>query len=317
MGHDRPRLPGVVLGGAFWFIGLIVAAAIAPPVTAGEGSLWHDLRRAVGVPVAVGLIALGLVAASLVAAAAYGWLRVPGRKALDRVAYVTRMLPYWLRQLGRAGNPGSGESNRRYVTVEDFYKEDPRRKLSDELDYGGWWRDRGSDRVHRVTLIEATGELIAVARGQTGDGAVELLGVIPSEDEVNRRLADWAYVGETVASLSWVRQRAIGWRVPLPPRSRWLKRQEQVAMQPWPVPLRRARSVLWALTMDRSEKTSVVLKSSMQTERGRSTTTSGSLQPVLLGATAGKAQRIWLGACSPIGSDTCHRDVFTLRSGRT
>lgn len=121
------------------------------------------------------------------------------------------------------------------MTVEDFYKEDPRR-ISGEVDYGVWWRDRGSDRVHRVTLIEATGELIAVPRGQTGDEAVELLGVIPNEDEVDRRLADWAYVGETVASLSWVRQRAIGWRVPLPPRSRWLKRQEQATMQPWPVP---------------------------------------------------------------------------------
>lgn len=52
------------------------------------------------------------------------------------------------------------DSTSRYPSVEAFYDADERRRLSPELDYGVWWRATGV--VHRLTWVEATGELVAV-----------------------------------------------------------------------------------------------------------------------------------------------------------
>ena len=96
-----------------------------------------------------------------------------------------------------------------------------------------WWRGPGGS--HRLTWIKDTGELVAVApgSGRSEEGPVEIIARIPSEAETERRLRDWPYATH---DLRWVRRRAHGWNVPLPPRGRYWLNEDTKPPTPWPAP---------------------------------------------------------------------------------
>lgn len=258
----RRSLKGVARDGAGWLAGLVAGAALAAPVADGERVLWGDLRTAVGAAPAGAIVALIFMIFSVTAAAMVGRLRLPGRRTLDRATYTIRMLPYWIREMAAGGHPGNGRRNPRYATLGQFESEDLRREGPMQADYGVGWGDPGTTGGHRVTWIEKTGELIAVGGGRTGQEPVEVLAVIQSEYEVVRRLADWEYVGFGVAPLRWVRRRAHGWQVPVPPRSSWWIRQDKAPLKPWPAPpppsLGRAAGAYHGLQGDHSSNVQVV-----------------------------------------------------------
>lgn len=113
---------------------------------------------------------------------------------------------------------------RRYDDINSFYLEDPRRRDSGETDFGVWWKD-DFERNYRVSWVQDTGELYAVALGEvsiarvsseeavtfggpTDTGFVELLATdLPSIGIVEAKLQGWPDVCGTAKSLSWVRSR--------------------------------------------------------------------------------------------------------------
>lgn len=107
---------------------------------------------------------------------------------------------------------------RTYPSLASFYRDDPRRISSRELDVGLWWRDALDAPMHRAAWIRDTGELYLARLGPAADGggAVELLGQIAQEEQLESVLAGWReHCGEP-RSLSWLRERArrIGQRTP-------------------------------------------------------------------------------------------------------
>lgn len=93
------------------------------------------------------------------------------------------------------------------MTNEEFYK-DPKlgelRQKSRELDFGVWWRKSYEYPPYRVTWVEATGEVIAVKQANHTD-LYEVLGVVKTEEEVERKLEGWAEKCGPVNSLDWVK----------------------------------------------------------------------------------------------------------------
>jgi hypothetical protein len=78
---------------------------------------------------------------------------------------------------------------------------------SGEVDFGVWWRlgEPPREQPWRVSWVRDTGDVYAVA---ARTGSVELLGTIPSEDELERRFAGWADVCGEPRSLQWARSAA-------------------------------------------------------------------------------------------------------------
>lgn len=131
---------------------------------------------------------------------------------------------------------GSGRANRAWPSNRAFVADDSRRDGGDQCDYGVHWYDRRRPGHHRLTYIEDTGEVIAVQRPPPEGGIVELLAVIPTDAEVERRLEDWAHAAFGSHSLAWVRRRLAGWRVPLPPRAQWWLEEDSKPPEPYPAP---------------------------------------------------------------------------------
>jgi hypothetical protein len=76
---------------------------------------------------------------------------------------------------------------------------------------------------------------VVVREGPRGS-SVELLAVVSTGDEVERRLTNWSYASFGGHDLRWVRQRLYGWTVPLPPGGQgWLEEDAQPP-RPWPAP---------------------------------------------------------------------------------
>lgn len=204
---------------------------------AGIGVLWRAFSQRLGTFGAVATMAVLLAVVSLAAAVLQGRMQLPARQAQLRLAWATRMVPYVIRDLGGVRGVSSGRRNRRWRSLTAFEAEDPRRSGgpdSQETDFGKHWRDRGR-YADRVTYIHDTGEVVAVAAGRHG-GSVELLAIVSTEYEVERRLADWSYATLGGRDLRWVRRRLYGWAVPLSPRGqRWLEEDEQPP-RPWPAP---------------------------------------------------------------------------------
>lgn len=122
---------------------------------------------------------------------------------------------------------GSGPA---YVNLGEFYAENWQRHVSREVDFGLYWKDSYGHRF-RITWVEATGEVYAVALGAISTamldsetmitfggnddtGFVEVLASGLSEEEVERRLDGWAEAcgnpihGYTMTdSMRWVRER--------------------------------------------------------------------------------------------------------------
>jgi hypothetical protein len=108
------------------------------------------------------------------------------------------------------------------VDLEQFYNDDPRRRHSEELEFGRAWTD-GNGRCE-VSWVETTGELYVMREpdadihpakggGFTEDPVdasqlvVELLGVIPGREAVESVMSGWERAMQEADSLSWVRDR--------------------------------------------------------------------------------------------------------------
>ncbi len=108
------------------------------------------------------------------------------------------------------------------MDLNDFYDADPRRRASEELEFGSDW-DEGGART-QVSWIEATGELYAMrdplgrlVSDVIGDMGVrpvadeqltvEVLGTVVGRDAVGAVLSGWEAAMESAGSLAWVRDR--------------------------------------------------------------------------------------------------------------
>jgi hypothetical protein len=109
------------------------------------------------------------------------------------------------------------------VDLEDFYAADPRRRHSEELEFGTDWQESGART--EVSWLEATGEIYAMRdplghlnSDLFGDMSVspvpgnvltvEVLGVVPGRDRAAAVMSGWETAmtsGEN--SLAWVRDR--------------------------------------------------------------------------------------------------------------
>jgi hypothetical protein len=109
------------------------------------------------------------------------------------------------------------------VDIEEFYDEDPRRRTSDEIEYGQDWKDADGVR-YEVSWVEETGEVYAmrepdaaIETDPVGDEwvdklpsdaiTVEILGAVAERAELDKLLEGWQDAITQPDSLSWVRGR--------------------------------------------------------------------------------------------------------------
>ena len=109
------------------------------------------------------------------------------------------------------------------MNIEEFYDADPRRRESEEIEYGRDWTDDSGTRVE-VSYVVDTGELYSMQEpnapiymdpvGDTieQDLPVEALGVVvlavvPSKEEVDALLDGWQEAMSGANSIEWVRTR--------------------------------------------------------------------------------------------------------------
>jgi hypothetical protein len=109
------------------------------------------------------------------------------------------------------------------MNIEEFYDADPRRRESEEIEYGRDWTDASGTRVE-VSYVIDTGELYSMQEpnapiymdpvGDTieQDLPVEVLGVVvlavvPTKDEVDTLLDGWQAAMGGANSIEWVRAR--------------------------------------------------------------------------------------------------------------
>lgn len=124
---------------------------------------------------------------------------------------MTRAVPAPQRQR-RHAHPAERRRRARavYPTVAAFYNSERRRLSSSELDFGLWWREGLDGPLRRAAWVNETGELYTVRLGppDEGGGEVEVLGVFPDRERLERTLAGWrGHCGEP-SSLGWLRGRA-------------------------------------------------------------------------------------------------------------
>jgi len=97
------------------------------------------------------------------------------------------------------------------MDVEEFYEQDPRRRASDEIEFGREWYE--NDMRFEVAWVADTGEVYAMAEPysrreiSTESVTVEILGVIEGRDAVNSVLMGWQDAMSQPESLAWVRAR--------------------------------------------------------------------------------------------------------------
>jgi hypothetical protein len=109
------------------------------------------------------------------------------------------------------------------MDIEEFYDADPRRRESEEIEFGREWKDAAGSRTELSWVVD-TGELYAMAEpaepvfmDPIGDTrvpdlptelvTVEVLGVVPDRAEVDQLLAGWESEMGKPNSLQWVRDR--------------------------------------------------------------------------------------------------------------
>lgn len=119
-------------------------------------------------------------------------------------------LPVVSPPLTEAGEGTFERSPVSYRSLVAFAREDDRRVRSRELDIGLLWREEGTDRTYRASWSEMTGELYVVQHGPgaEGGGHVEVLGVVPSAEELERSLPGWRQRCGAPGSLNWLRDTA-------------------------------------------------------------------------------------------------------------
>src|SRR5262245_27745688 len=108
------------------------------------------------------------------------------------------------------------------MDIEEFYDADPRRRESDEVEFGRDWKDASGYRTELSWVVD-TGELYAmrepgavdidmfgdvIAESVSEDAIlVQVLGTVTSREELDRKLAGWEDAMSGENSLSWVRER--------------------------------------------------------------------------------------------------------------
>jgi hypothetical protein len=101
------------------------------------------------------------------------------------------------------------------MDVDEFYEQDPRRRTSDEIEFGREWRDE-NDLRFEVAWVADTGEVYAMAEPYSRRGistqavTVEVLAVIMDRDAVSAVLEGWQEAMPQPDSLAWVRARVAG-----------------------------------------------------------------------------------------------------------
>ena len=97
------------------------------------------------------------------------------------------------------------------MNIEEFYDQDPRRRASDEVEFGREWTEQHGR--FEVSWIAETGEVYAMAepRGRHGvtteSMTVEVLGVVEGRDAIDAALDGWEGAMPHPESLGWVRAR--------------------------------------------------------------------------------------------------------------
>ena len=127
------------------------------------------------------------------------------------------------RMAGARTGPG-GPHTKVTMDIEEFYDADPRRRESEEIEFGREWSDANGMRTE-LSWVAATGELYAMAEpagsvemDPVGDTrvddlptelvTVEILGTVATRAEIDQLLAGWDGVMEKGPnSLQWVRDR--------------------------------------------------------------------------------------------------------------
>jgi hypothetical protein len=110
------------------------------------------------------------------------------------------------------------------MDIEEFYDADPRRRESEEIEFGREWSDAKGTRTE-LSWVADTGELYAMAEPSEsvemdpfGDTrvddlptelvTVEILGTIATREEIDQLLAGWeAAMDKGPNSIQWVRDR--------------------------------------------------------------------------------------------------------------
>ena len=109
------------------------------------------------------------------------------------------------------------------MDIEQFYDADPRRRSSEEIEFGRDWSD-GSGVRSELSWVADTGELYAMKEPDapinmdpvgdefveslsTESVTVEVLGVVDGREAVDQLLAGWEDAMVKPDSLSWVRAR--------------------------------------------------------------------------------------------------------------
>jgi hypothetical protein len=109
------------------------------------------------------------------------------------------------------------------MDIEQFYDADPRRRESDEVEFGREWSDANGVRTE-LSWVAATGELYAMAEpveavymdpvGDTRVGelptelvTVDILGTVPDRAAVDQLLDGWENAMGQANSIQWVRDR--------------------------------------------------------------------------------------------------------------
>jgi hypothetical protein len=100
------------------------------------------------------------------------------------------------------------------MDIEEFYEQDPRRRASDEIEFGREWSE--NDRRFEVSWVADTGEVYVMAEPysrheiSTESVTVEVLGAIEGRDAITSALAGWPEAMAKPNSLAWVRERVAG-----------------------------------------------------------------------------------------------------------
>jgi hypothetical protein len=100
------------------------------------------------------------------------------------------------------------------MDIEQFYDADPRRRASDEVQFGREWAE--GSMYFEVAWIADTGELYAMAepydrRGvNTESVTVEILAVVEGRAAIDAAMAGWQEAMSGADSLAWVRARVAG-----------------------------------------------------------------------------------------------------------
>ncbi|MFN8035623.1 MAG: hypothetical protein U0V73_06800 [Acidimicrobiia bacterium] len=109
------------------------------------------------------------------------------------------------------------------MDIEEFYDADPRRRASEELEFGRDWHDEAGARFELSWVVD-TGELylmrepvepleldplgdVGIIPMPTKAVTVEVLGTVADRDALGRVLDGWADAMPGANSVAWVRAR--------------------------------------------------------------------------------------------------------------